>query len=61
LDTVDGETHVEEDGAGVFSAVDEVGEDVSGVVVTADTLEGSPDSWESREEAEEAGVGGVAG
>lgn len=33
-----------------------MGEDVAGVVVTADALKGTPDAWKSGEESEEARV-----
>lgn len=60
VDAVDAERHVEDDGGHVFAAVYEVREDVAGVVVAAEALEGAPDAGEAGEEAEEAGVGRVA-
>lgn len=37
-----------------------MGKDVAGIVVTADTLQCTPDAWEAREETEEARVCRVA-
>jgi len=60
FDAVDAERHIEDNACHVLAQIEEMGECVSGIVVTAETLDCSPDAREGGEEAEETGTGRVA-
>lgn len=44
----------------IFSAINEVGEDISGIVVSSYTLKSPPNCRQGGEEAEKSGVCGIA-
>lgn len=60
MDAIERKTDVCGNGHAVFAAVDKMWKDVARVLVTPDTLQGAPYSWQRCHEAEEAGVARVA-
>lgn len=60
VDAIYRQGDVIEDCSGIFPEVGEMRKRGVSVVVTAQTLQGTPDAWERGEEAQEAGIIRVA-
>lgn len=52
VDSVQAKRHVEKNGKAVFAAVDQMRKRISGIIVTAQTLQCTPNAWHGRKEAE---------
>lgn len=50
VDAIDAQRHVIDDSCEVFATVEKVRELVARIPVPADTLQGTPDTWQAREE-----------
>ena len=59
LNTEETQSHAREDGKAVLSTVDQVREDIAGIVVTPQTLKCAPNAWDCCEETKKPRVGAV--
>jgi hypothetical protein len=59
VDAVDAKCDVEEYRGSIFTAIDQVWEDVTSIVIATYTLKSAPDAWETGEETEQARMGRV--
>ncbi|KAF2455524.1 hypothetical protein BDY21DRAFT_289475, partial [Lineolata rhizophorae] len=54
------QTHVLQNGKRILPAIDQMREDVTGIIETADALQGAPDARKRGEETEKVGVVRIA-
>lgn len=60
VNPIETQAHIEENRASVFSTISQMREGITRISITPQTLQGSPDTGESREESDETQVGGIA-
>lgn len=59
INSVQAECHVKKDSKCVFAAINQMRKRISGIIITSQTLQCTPDPRQSREKSEESRMGGI--